>query len=90
MSADPPSLEAVRVHITDFLRERVLAPDVLVPPEARLDGLGVDSFRLMELILFTEEGFQVSIPLSLLTPENVATIESLSRCVHGVVAPRAG
>jgi acyl carrier protein len=47
-----------------------------------LSSIGVDSFSLMEMILFIERRFNLVLPAESLTPENLASVKSLSHhCV---------
>ena len=39
-------------QLCEFLRANVLAGDVAVNPDMELSQMGVDSFSLMELVLF--------------------------------------
>jgi acyl carrier protein len=44
-----------------------------------LSELGVNSFALIEMVLFLERQFGSAFPLSNLTPDNTATLTALSR-----------
>lgn len=63
-----------------FLRENILAPEVDVLPSTVLQSIGIDSFSLMELILFIERSYGLILPPDSLTPENIATVNALSIC----------
>jgi len=89
-SSSSVTLDSVRDELRRFLEGHVLAPDMQCPEEARLADLGVDSFALMEIILFVERRYQVSVPLDVLTPENVESVASLSACLHGLLTPSSG
>jgi len=61
-----------------FLRANVLAGDVAVNPDTELSQLGVDSFSLMELVLFIERRFGLELPAEALIPENISNVTVLS------------
>jgi acyl carrier protein len=50
-------------------------------------GFGLDSFSLVELLLFCERTFGVVVPESQLTHENLESIAALSRCLRALPAP---
>ncbi len=71
-------LEAVSDQLCDFLRANVLAGDVTVQPDTKLSQIGVDSFSLMELVLFIERRFGLELPAEALVPENIVNVRALS------------
>ena len=68
-----------------FLKENILAEGVDVTPQTELGSIGVDSFSLMEIILFVERRFGYLMPVEELTPENLATLESLSQRLYDLI-----
>lgn len=66
-----------------FLSTEVLTSGTAVAPEDVLADLGVDSFSLMELVLFVERRFGVVLPMERLTPENTRSVRTLADCVAG-------
>ncbi len=71
--------EEIAVRLCAFLRDNILAPDVAIAPDTDLNLIGVDSFSLMEIILFIERCYGLVLPPESLTPENITSIDSLSR-----------
>jgi len=43
--------------------------------------LGVDSFSLLELVVFVERKYGIKFPLELLSPSNLSSISAFARCV---------
>lgn len=72
------TLEEVASQLCGFLRDNVLAGDVVVSPDTELSHIGVDSFSLMELVLFIERRFRLELPAEALIPENIANVRVLS------------
>ncbi len=74
------SAEEISCALCLFLQENILAPDVEVTPDTELAIIGVDSFSLMEIILFIERRFGLILPPESLTPENTTSVLNLSLC----------
>ena len=75
------SLQNITTDICEFLKENILADGIEVNPELSLADIGVDSFALMEVVLFIERRFGLTFPLEELTPEVIESVGSLSlRC----------
>lgn len=75
----------IHADLCRFLVEELLDPSVAFDDQADLSALGVDSFALMEVLLFVERQYNVQVPVELLTPDNTRTASSLSACVAGVL-----
>ncbi len=80
MASKEIQAEEIAAQLCEYLQERILAPDVAVTPDTDLSDIGVDSFALMELILFVERCYGLVLPPESLTAENVASVAALSRC----------
>ena len=78
MSVVTSSVEEIASQLCVFLRENVLAPQIEVTSDTALSEIGVDSFSLMELVLFIERQFGLELPAEALTPENIASVGALS------------
>jgi len=72
------SAEEIASQLCVFLRDNVLAPQIEVTSDTALSEVGVDSFSLMELVLFIERQFALELPAEALTPENIASVGTLS------------
>ncbi len=82
MSALISNVEEIANPLCTFLRENVLAHSVDFTLETDLSSIGIDSFSLMEMILFIERRFNLVLPAESLTPENLASVKALSHhCV---------
>jgi len=82
LSSAISNVEEIANALCTFLRDNVLAPCVDISPETDLSAIGVDSFSLMEMILFIERRFNLVLPAESLTPENLASVKTLSQyCV---------
>ncbi len=78
MSTVNLSADAIAEQLCGFLRENILAPHIEVTAATELTEIGVDSFSLMELVLFIERRFGLELPAESLSPENIASVATLS------------
>lgn len=72
------SVEEISRQLCAFLSENILADEIAINAETELTALGVDSFSLMEMVLFIERAFGLILPAESLTPENIASVKTLS------------
>ena len=75
-------MDGMSRELRDFLAREVVGASVQITDDAPLSELGVDSFALMEIVLFIERRWGVVLPVEQLTRENVRSVASLSRCVQ--------
>ena len=64
----------------------MLAEGVPVDGDTILADIGVDSFSLMEILLFLERSYGLVFPLEVLTPENIQTVSTLADCYRHMLA----
>jgi acyl carrier protein len=75
-------METTKKELCDFISGNILAGDVEVQPDTILSDIGVDSFSIIEIILFIERKFKISIPHESLTPENFVSVNALVECME--------
>ena len=68
--------------IKNYIEKNILAEGVQVDAATDLKQAGIDSFSIVEIILFIERNFGVSIPDEKLVPENFKTLQSLAAIVQ--------
>jgi acyl carrier protein len=78
-----PSLEELTARVLEILRDDILVTDADFSVETDLIGAGLDSLSVTQLLLSIEEYTGVWVDEALLTPENVASVRTLSAMVHG-------
>jgi len=69
-------------ELCEFISSTILAGEVSVLPENILSDIGVDSFSIIEIILFIERKFGITIPHESLTPENFISVNALIECMN--------
>jgi acyl carrier protein len=71
-------------ELCEYLSTNILAKGVLINENVPLKEVGVDSVALMDLVLFMERQYNFLFPLEMLTPENTASVSSLSQCLQKI------
>ena len=64
-----------------FARENLVAHGANFDEHSPLAAAGIDSFSLVELLLYSERAFGVTVPESHLTHENLRSLSSLAQCI---------
>ncbi len=77
MSATQPDIEQALI---EFVRENVLAKGVEVKPDTILRDIGVDSYSVIEMVLFIERRYNILLPEKEMLPENLISIRALATC----------
>jgi acyl carrier protein len=75
---DPNKIAA---KLCEFARTNFVTDDVKFDKNSPLSQAGIDSFALVELVLFCERVLGVRVPDSHLTPTNLASMSTLADCI---------
>lgn len=76
--ADP---KVITAKLCEFARSNFVAEGVEFDEHSPLSQAGIDSFALVELVLFCERVLGVRVPDSQLTGDNLASMSALAQCV---------
>ena len=71
----------VIADIKKYIENNILATDVKLEPDTNLQNAGIDSFSTVEIILFIERKYGVSIPDEKMIPENFKNLQALAATV---------
>jgi len=63
-----------------FLKNNIIDVSVDVAPTTPLKSIGVDSFSVIELVLFLERKYSIKIQEKDMIAENFMSIEALTKC----------
>jgi len=74
-------IQIINSALCKFIGENLVAEGIEVHPDTTLDHLGLDSFSIIEIILYIERKFGIELPDGALTKENVFSVATLSECV---------
>ena len=76
--------ETIIGDIKKYIEQNLLAEEVTIDATTELQDAGIDSFSIVEIILFIERKYGVVIPDDKLVPENFRTLQALSLTVLGL------
>lgn len=65
-----------------FIKENLVADGVSVEGDTSLTQLGLDSFSIIEIVLFIERQYGLSLPDEALSQDNIQSASTLARCVQ--------
>ena len=68
--------------IKKFIEINILAGNIKLDAETILQNAGIDSFSIIEILLFIQERYNILVPDDQLVPENFKTLASLARLVN--------
>ncbi len=71
--------ELITSSIIEYLKCSDDASGGELDPDAQLSQLGVDSFGLIEILLFLEAKYKVLLPARVLTYENTSSLNRLAK-----------
>ncbi len=74
----------IAAKLCEFARTNFVAEGVEFDENSPLSDAGIDSFALVELVLFCERGLGVRVPDSHLTGDNLASMSALAHCIAGL------
>ena len=80
------SSSAIAENICFFIRNNLVAGGIEVTPATPLERLGLDSFSLIEIILFVERQYQLQLSDEALTQENICSSETLANYIHQLLS----
>ena len=76
--------------IKKYIENNILSADVRIDAVTDLKQAGIDSFSTVEIILFIERRYGVSIPDEKLIPDNFKTLQALSVIVQELLSQTEG
>lgn len=80
-----PTQESISQTLVEFAKKNILAEGVEFNGSNVLSKSGVDSYSVVEIILFIERQYGVVIPDTMLIPENLSSINAIAACVHSLL-----
>lgn len=72
--------------LCDFIQANLVAPGVGVNATTSLTQLGLDSFSIIEIVLFIERQYGLTLPDVALSKENIESPQSFAACVHHYIS----
>ena len=78
-----PTQEQIIAELTDFVSTNIVDGSIAIEPDTVLTQVGVDSFSIIELVLFLERNYGIALQEKDMLPENFKTINALATCAIG-------
>ncbi|MCL4120533.1 UNVERIFIED_CONTAM: hypothetical protein GTU68_029061 [Idotea baltica] len=76
------NIQEIEKAIAAFVRENLIAESVELKVDTALSAIGLDSFSLIEIVLFLERQFDIELPDEALSPENIKSVASFAKCAE--------
>ncbi len=77
----PVGPQVIAQQLCQFAKTNYVADGITFDENSPLDDAGIDSFALFEMLLFVERTFNVRVPPSHLTRNNLASVATLALCI---------
>jgi acyl carrier protein len=77
----------IEEHLCEFIKSNLVGEGVPVAGDTPFEKLGLDSFSIIEIILFIERKYGITIPDKELSKENLFSAASLAKCVQRNLTP---
>jgi acyl carrier protein len=74
------SIVAVESQLLHFLKTNIIDKSVAADENTLFQSLKIDSLSTVEMILFLERKYQVTIPENELIPDNFKSVKTLAAC----------
>ena len=78
--------EEICDRLVQFISHNLLAEGVSLDASSSLTKLGLDSFSLIEILLFVERQYGIAITMDKLNRDNTETVDALAGVVHTEMA----
>lgn len=74
------TLEEISQQLKLFIKSTIVEGSIEVKHDTPFNKLGIDSMAIIELVLFIERKFKITIPETELVPTNFKSIDALAAC----------
>lgn len=78
--------EQIKKDLIIYIKEEILDESIEMNEESTLTELGIDSFSVVELVLFLERKHGIAIPEKDMLPQNFKSVQSLANCAIQTLA----
>ena len=77
-------IKIIETDIIRFLETNILSEGIKINADSSLSDTGIDSFSIVEIILFIERKYDYVIPDEKLIPDNFKTVKSIALLVKEI------
>jgi len=79
--------ESLAHELCRYIESNIVDKSIQVQPDTTFEKLGIDSLSTIELVLFLERKFNITLPEQELIPENFISANSLASCAMRYAQP---
>lgn len=79
---DKISKEHISNELVKFIQTTILDSSITINAETQFKDIGIDSMSIIELVLFIERKFNISLSDKDLIPENLKSVSTLTECTY--------
>jgi acyl carrier protein len=72
--------ESIALELCRYIESNIVDKSIKVHPDTPFGKLGIDSLSIIELVLFLERKFKITLPEQALIPENFVSASALADC----------
>ena len=69
-------------ELISYVKSNIADSSISISKETPFNQIGLDSSSIIELVLFIERKFNVSMPEGDLVPDNLKSVEALAQCTY--------
>ncbi len=77
---DTSKSESLAHELCRYIENNIVDKSIHVQPDTTFEKLGIDSLSTIELVLFLERKFKITLPEQELIPENFISANTLANC----------
>ncbi len=74
--------EDISNELVKFVQTTIVDSSLTITAETQFKDIGIDSMSIIELVLFIERKFNVSLSDKDLIPENLKSVNTLAECTY--------
>lgn len=75
-------MDTITASLKHFIETNILTDNLQISEDTVLQEIGLDSFSIVEIILFIERKFDLLLPDELLVPETFTSLNTLTQAIH--------
>ncbi len=80
-------LESLAHELCRYIENNIVDKSIRVEPDTPFTELGIDSLSIIELVLFLERKYKITLPEPELVPENFISVNTLAHCALQYTQP---
>lgn len=79
--------EKIITEVQQFITNNIVSEEVIIEPDTLLQDAGIDSYSIVEIILFIERKYGLQVPNQMLVPENFESVNAIANTIQRLNNP---